>query len=191
MMTLKEHFRLLSSDSPSERAIAGLILNRSRNPRYHNAVRQMVLREEHHLPLMIVAHQIVSWSDDTLDRLLAKSQDDRVLFVLLESARRQKRRVPAELILKFLNDKSVFVRLAALKQAIFADLDVELVTKVEKLSLDAMNLEFIVTPNMPSPIFRHKSEFLRHLSRFQWLVTHRLHAKTIGPNAGKNHSAAT
>jgi len=174
MPTLKEHFARLSSDNPSERGMSALLmLSRSRNPKYHKAVRQLVLREEHHLPLMYLSHLIVGWNDDTLETLLAKVQDERVLFVLLETSRRQKRRISEGLILRLLSHKSIFVRLAALKQAIVAKLAVDLGARVEQLQIDAENLEYIVSPNMPSPMFRHKSEFLRHLSRMQWIVSHR------------------
>jgi len=172
MTTLKEQFRRLSSDDPSARGVAALVLNRSGIAIYKDAVRQMVLKEKHHLPLMTVSHLVVEWNDETLEKLLLINQDERVLFTLLEAARLQKRRVSEESILRLLAHRSIFVRLAALKQAIVANLAIDLVSVLIQLETDAYNHEFVEIPNMPSAVFRRKTEFLRLLSRMQWIILH-------------------
>jgi hypothetical protein len=173
MITLEEQFLILCSNNPSERGIAALVVNRSNLPNYREAVRQLVLNEKHHLPLMLMPRAIVEWNDNTLETLILRIHDERVLFTLLEAARLQKRHLPEESILRLLAHRSIFARLAALKQAIVARLKFDLTPIAARLSIDAENLEFVAVPNMPSPIFRHKSEFLRLLSGIQWIVAER------------------
>ena len=172
-MTLNDHFRNLSSESPSDRGVAALVLNRSGIPEYEGAVRKMVLCERHHLPLMTVSHLVVEWNDGTVGVLLDKTRDDRVVFTLLEAARIQRRFVPPERILDLLNDRSIFVRLAALKQAVASRAPIDLVSHVDRLREDAEAFEFLERPNMPSPVFRYKSKFLRLLAGIRWIILQR------------------
>jgi hypothetical protein len=183
MVTPEEHFYLLFSDNPSDRGVAAMVLNRLQVPIYQEAVKQMVLKEEHHLPLMLMSHAIAEWNDNTLEMLMLKIHDERVLFTLLEAARRQKRRVSDELIGRMLDHNSIFVRLAALKQAIVAKSAISLASIVEQLRTDADSFKFVAVPNMPSPVFKYKSEFFRLLSRLQWIVSQREKASECGVDA--------
>jgi hypothetical protein len=157
-MTYEEHLLLLSSEISSERAVAGLVLSRSGIASHRDAVRTMILNEQHFVVVMSLAPTVVGWHDDTLDTLLTSNLDDRPLFALVESARFQKRLLREEQVQALMEHVSIFVRLATIQYASVFGPMIDFRERIDQPRKDARSDNFVARSNQPSPIFSNRAK---------------------------------
>lgn len=156
---------LLAADA-TERMTAALHFVTTDYKDDQGLVRRLLETEQDPHVLMVIGALVAGRQHDQshIRILAAANTDERVLFAVLRTLRRRKRRIPQGVTEPLLYHQSAFVRLAAIDYARRMNMKSINVDEIlGGIRRDADLLQFPFEVPVPSPIFLSKARFLRKL----------------------------